>query len=83
MGRSRLISGTKSNSPAGSALSKTSRATSRIQSSYLPTPRAEKRLEQIRRSCVCRGGSVSSIDFLISSCSSSSSSSATAPSSEE
>ena len=82
-GASRLISGTKSNSPIGSARSKTSRATSRIQSSYLPTPRAENRFEQIALSCVCRGGSVSSIDFLISSCSSSSSSSETAPSSDE
>ena len=45
--------------------------------------RAEKRFVQIARSALCRGGSVSIIDFRISSCSSSSSSSDTAPSSEE
>ena len=83
IGSSRLISLTKSNSPLGSASSSTLRATSRIQSSYLPTPRALNRFEQILRSSVWRGGSVSSIDLRTSSCSSSSSSSATAPSSEE
>ena len=83
IGSSRLISATKSNSPIGRARSRTPRATSRIQSSYFPTPRAENCFEQIFRSSVWRGGSVSSIDRRIASCSSSSSSIATAPSSEE
>ena len=83
IGSSRLISLTKSNSPIGSARSSTPTATSRIQSSYLPTPRALKRFEQIFLSSVWRGGSVSSIDLRTSSCSASSSSSETAPSSDE
>ena len=56
IGSSRLIAATKSNgSSSTSAWSSTPRATSRIQSSYWPTPRALKRFVQTRRSCVCRG----------------------------
>ena len=84
IGSSRLISLTKSNSPLGRRVVEHARGRRRGSSPRTcPTPRALNRFEQILRSSVWRGGSVSSIDLRTSSCSSSSSSSETAPSSDE